>query len=193
MPPLTTADLGFYLSVPTASAGSTDPGTPGTSLGKYVSYSYVQEDGVPPFSDVTAAEHLAGQVDYRCLFVVNSHATVTAHAFVGLLLQNGDITAGLLERYAFAADNTLATPSDYSSGVQASTVATATTAPSAIGAWSCNVETQASLSRGHWGGADLGLIPPGYCKAFWIRRTAIAAEPEANPTDGATLLLSVTI
>lgn len=204
MPPLTTLDLGLFYSVTTGTAGNSTAGSASTSLGKYLSTTAIRPSALDNvFDDVTADQHTSGQVDYRCLFVVNSHDTLAAHVRIALL--GGAPPSGpgyvpptytaeqLAERWAIAADNSLSSPLNQSSNVQASAIASVTTAPVAIGPWSSAVQTPDTLISGIAGGADLGVIAAGHCKAFWIRRTAIAAEPHAASPDGVTLLISAVI
>lgn len=77
--PIQTSDILFKLSVLTGSAGnSTAQGDPDASLGKYISTT--QLSGTPAnnlFDDVTGDENAASDVEYRCLFIHNAHASLT--------------------------------------------------------------------------------------------------------------------
>lgn len=77
--PIAASDIKTRLSVTTGSAGgSTAQGNPNASLGTYISTTDIS--GTPLdnlFNDLTGDQQAAGQVDYRCMFVYNSHATLT--------------------------------------------------------------------------------------------------------------------
>ncbi len=154
-------DLEFRFSAPDASAGDQfDQDTPGLSLGRYVSTT-VWAGGVlhDLFAAVSGADNLAGKIEYRCLFIVNKHATLT---WTGPVIWfSTDTQAGSAE-IAMGLDPTGASALT-STAEQARAVANATSAPAGVG-------FSKPLSQG--AGLVLGDIPPGYCKAFWLRRTA---------------------
>src|SRR5687767_2323856 len=61
-----------------AAAGDTTPGTAATSLGDQVSTTAIADDAFGNiFPNVTDVESLAGVVKHRCIFVLNTHATLT--------------------------------------------------------------------------------------------------------------------
>ena len=77
--PIATKDIQFYLSVPNARQGWRMTSIPAQSLGGYVSATPLNMS-VPLnnlFDDVTGEQNEAGRVDYRCIFIRNSHATLT--------------------------------------------------------------------------------------------------------------------
>lgn len=77
--PISTGDIKFRLSVPTGTVGggSTQP-DPNSSLGKFASSTDISATPLDNlFNDISGDQQAAGQVDYRCLFIYNSHASLT--------------------------------------------------------------------------------------------------------------------
>lgn len=76
--PIVASDIKTRLSVTTGAAGgSTAQANPNNSLGKYISTTDIS--GTPLnnlFDDISGDENAAGTIDYRCLFIYNSHATL---------------------------------------------------------------------------------------------------------------------
>lgn len=110
------------------------------------------------FDDVTGAEHTAGDVEYRCIYVHNAHGSLS-------------LTSALV----WIASDTSGADSDISIAVGTAavngteqTVANESTAPSGV-TWS-----DAAVSRAT--GLALGDIPAGQHKAVWIRRTITAGS-----------------
>lgn len=108
------------------------------------------------FDQVSGAESEAGDTEYRCVYVHNSHATLT--------LQNA---------VAWITSNTPASGSDINIGLGSSavngteqTVANESTAPTAV-------TFSAAASEG--AAIALGNIPPGQHRAVWVRRVISAA------------------
>lgn len=119
------------------------------------------------FDQVASAESSAGDVEYRCLYVHNAHAT--------LALQNAVIW---IQTNTPAADTTV----DIGLGISAvngteQTVANESTAPSGV-TFSAPATEGAALS--------IGNIPAGQHKAVWVRRT-ISAAAAANNLDSVVL------
>jgi hypothetical protein len=77
--PIVASDLKFRLATTSGSAGnSTAQGNPNNSLGKYISTTDLTDNTLNNlFDDVSGDENAAGTVDYRCLFVYNSHGSLT--------------------------------------------------------------------------------------------------------------------
>jgi hypothetical protein len=77
--PITASDVKIRLSVKTGSAGNSTPqADPNASLGKYVSTTDVVDgalNGV--YDDVSGDDNEAGTVDFRCVFIYNSHSSLT--------------------------------------------------------------------------------------------------------------------
>lgn len=107
------------------------------------------------FDDVSSAESSAGDIEYRCVYVHNAHATLALTAPV-----------------AWIAANTPSPGTTVDVGVGTSavnateqTVANENTAPT-------GVTFSAAATQG--AGVALGDIPAGQSRAVWIRRTVTA-------------------
>lgn len=172
--PIASTDILLKLSIKTGSAGNsaTQP-DPNASLGKYLSTTQIT-DAVDNnlFDDISGDENAAGAVDYRCIFVHNAHATLTLQGAVAWLA--AEVSGGA--SIAIAIDN-IAASAIGSASAQAAQIATETTAPTGVGAFSSPTTKGAGLSVG-----DLG---PGQCRAIWVRRTA--ANTSALTGDGVTI------
>lgn len=172
---ISSSDLKQRLSVTTGSAGNTVAGTVGASNGKYISTTDVS--GTPLndlFPDVTGQENLDSNVDYQCIFVYNSHGSITyknAVVYISSQVSGGAVAA-------LAVDSTAASALG-SSSAQALTIANKNTAPAAL-----TFTTPTTRA----GGLALGDIPAGSVKAFWIQRSA--ANTSALNNDGATVVVS---
>lgn len=166
------ADIKLKLSVVSGSAGNTTAGTVGASLGKYISTTVITDGAANGlFPSITGAENAASQVDYACVFVHNSHATLTltgTKVYVSAQVANG-------ASVAIAIDSTAASAVG-SSSAQALQIASDTTAPAGPLTFSTPTDTASALS--------LGDLTAGQVRAFWVRRTAANNAAVAN--DGAT-------
>lgn len=158
------ADIQFLLSAPQASSGYTRPGVAGNSLGLFVSTTQLSPTSLDNlFLDLTGAQNAALQVDYACVFVFNNNATNTMLTPVAWL-PSGLLGSQNTATFAIGADP--AAPSVLGSGsAQADVIANPTITPSGISAWAAPSVTAS-------GGVALPNIPPKYCAAVWIRRTA---------------------
>jgi hypothetical protein len=172
-------DIVFLLSVPTASQGYTNGGTPGSSLGKFCSTSVIANgvlDNV--FSDITGPENAADQVDYQCIFVLNNtssgNSMLNTVVWLPLPLY---ITGSGATTKQLATDSVGFTPKGQSGTPQAAVTTSNLIAPSPISGW-------VGPSASNAGGLPAGTIPPGYVFAVWIQRTAVAGVPFNN--DGLT-------
>lgn len=119
------------------------------------------------FDAASSAETAAGDVEYRCVYVHNAHASLT--------LQNAKVW---LNSNTPSADTTI----DIGLGTAAvnateQTVANESTAPSGV-SFSAPAIEGAALS--------IGDIPAGQHKAIWLRRT-INSNAGAFTNDAATL------
>lgn len=174
MTAIVTAELLFKYSAPAASAGNTTAqASPDASLGGYISTT--QWAGGTPndlFNDITGAQNAAGQVDYRCVFLHNSNASNTLQA--PALWISSEVAGGA--SISLAVDNSAASAIGAATA-QADQVASTTTAPTAVGAFSAPTTFATGLA--------LGDIPAGSCKAFWFKRTA--ANTAALSNDGVTI------
>ena len=169
---ITASDIHFKFSVKTGSAGNSTAGTAGGSLGKYISTTDITDATLHNLFDiVTGDENAAGDVEYRCIFVHNAHATLTWQAPVVWL--SAEVSGGC--NAAIAIDGVAASAIG-SSSAQADEVANESTAPSGE-----------SFSSPTTKGAGLALsdLPAGQCRAIWIRRTA--TNSAALDADGVTI------
>jgi len=175
--PIVTADIKIKLSTKSGSAGnSLAQGNVSASLGKYISTTeLVTATANNLFDNVTGAENAASAVDYRCIFVHNSHATLSLEntaIYISSQVSGGTTLAIAIDDIAASAIG--------SSSAQAFTATTETTDPDAgVGAFSSPSSSGSALS--------LGTIPAGFCRAFWVRRTA--ANTVAVDSDGGTFVV----
>lgn len=172
---ITATDILFKLSVKTGSAGNSTAGTPAGSLGKYISTTQITAASSNNlFDDVSSAENVAEDVEYRCFFIHNNHGTLTWQTPV-IWLQS-EVAGGT--NVAISVDTTAASAIG-SAGAQAKEVTDESTAPS----------TQTFTAPTTEGtGLALGNIDAGYCKAVWVRRTANNSAALAD--DGVVLRVS---
>lgn len=155
-------DIDFRLS---GGAANTDPNA---SLGGIKSTTEIVAATVQNlFDNVSGAESAAGDVEYRCFYVHNSHATLT--------LQNA---------IAFINTDTPSTDSDIELALGTSavngteqTVANESTAPTGVTWESASGEVNA---------LTIGDIPPGEHKALWLKRT-ITSSASAYSSDSAII------
>lgn len=170
---IATTDILIKASVATGPGNANAQANVNNSLGGFISTTQIVDATLGNlFSDVTGDQNAAGQVDYRCIFAHNSHATLTLLAPVVWIA--AEVAGGA--NTAIAIDNVAATAIG-STTAQATTIASSTTAPTAVGAFSAPTTKAAGLALG-----DLG---PGQCRAIWIRRTATNSAPLNN--DGTTV------
>jgi len=119
------------------------------------------------FDVVSGAEALAGDAEYRCVYVKNSHATLTlynATVFISSNTPSGDTTVDI-------GVGTSAV------GGTEQTIANENTAPAGV---------SFSNPSDYVGGILLGDLPAGQHRAVWIRRT-VSAGASAYSGDGMTL------
>lgn len=166
--PIAGADIVYRLSV-AAAAGDTTGGTAATSLGDQVSTTAITTATLNNlFDDVTGQEATDGDVEYRCIFVLNNHATLTlTSATVQVLSQTAG--GGTID---IATDN-IAVSAKGSGSAQAAAVANESTLPTGISAWGA-------------GPLALGDLGPGQVKGVWLRRTVSPGASALNP-DGVIL------
>ena len=162
---ITANQVQFLLSAPQAAAGYTKPGSPGNSLGLYVSTSQLStaNNGLDAlFTDLTGAQNAADQVDYACLFVYNSNGTNSMLNGVAWL-PTGLLGAGNQALFAIAVDTT--PPSALAaSTAQALSIQSPIQAPGGL--------TWYAPSPSSSGGHRSPTVPAGDVLALWIRRTA---------------------
>lgn len=168
------SDLKFKYSVKSGSAGNSTEGNAAGSLGKYISTTEITSAELNNlFDDITGDENANSDVEYRCIFIHNAHASLTLQNAVAWI--SAEVAGGA--SVAIAVDD-IEDSEIASAGAQATEIADESTDPSAgLGDWS----TATSKATG----VALGDIAAGYCRAIWIRRTA--ADSAAKTNDGATI------
>lgn len=168
---ITAPDILFKLSV-AAAAGDTTAGTPATSLGDQISTTQIVDATVHNlFDKITGDENAASDVEYRCFFVHNNHATLT---WENVKVWISSETAGGASA-AIGLDPAGVTVKGLGSA-QAATVATEQDAPAGVAFTAPTTKTA---------GLTIGDIPAGSVAAIWVRRTA--ANSAALDTDGVVI------
>ncbi len=152
--PILATDIQYRLSGGAANADAN------TSLGGAKSSAAVPTQH---FDDVSSAESAAGDIEYRCFYVHNAHASLT-----------------LLNARIFMAANTADSDTTIDIGVGTAainateqTVPNESTAPAGV---------TFSAPADYASGLALGNIPAGQHKAFWARRTVGASAGASNDT-----------
>jgi hypothetical protein len=169
---ISASDIKLKLSTKSGSAGNSLTSTADASLGKYISTTEVVDNTVGNvFDAITGAENAASDVEYRCVFIHNAHATLTL--YTAKVYVSAEVAGGA--NAAIGVDTTAASAIG-SASAQALSVADEGTAPAGV-SFSTPTTTGAAL--------DLGDIPAGQCKAIWIRRTA--TNSAALASDGLDL------
>jgi hypothetical protein len=171
--PITAADIRKKLSIKTGAAGNSLPQPdPNASLGRYISTTEIVDATLHNLFDlITGDENLAGDVEYRCFFVHNAHATLTWERVVVWL--SAEVAGGATA--AISVDTTAASAIGAAAD-QAKSVADENTAPA--GQAFSSPTTKAT-------GLSIGDLAPGQCRAVWVRRTA--ANSGAVDNDGVTI------
>lgn len=164
-------DIIFRLSTTAGAAGDSTAGTPAGSLGKYVSTTAMGTGAGALFDDVTGAENAASDVEYRCFFILNNHATLTAQNVT--LYLSAEVGGGA--SIAIATDN-IGPVAKGSAAAQAAQVADENTAPTGVGAFASPVTDGTGIA--------IGSLAPGQVKAVWVKRTAANSSP--LDSDGVT-------
>jgi len=170
---ITSSDLLFKFSTVLGAAGNSLTGTAAGSLGKYISTTQLTDASLNNlYDDVSGAENEASDVEYRCFFIHNNHASLTLESPVVWIYSQ--VAGGT--SVAVAVDTTAASAIG-SVPVQGVTVVDESTAPTGPTFYTTCVSKATGLA--------LGNIAAGYCKAIWIRRTA--ANTGALDSDGAII------
>lgn len=173
------SDLKFKRSTKSGSAGnSLTQSDPQASLGKYISTTEVPTSLHSLFTKMSASDNTNGVAQYACVFVHNSHATLTLTGAV-VWLNGGDPAGGAL--VAIAVDTT-ASSAIGSSSAQALEAATITAPGSSVTGLTYSAPSSSAA------GLSLGDIAPGYCRAVWVRRTG----NNTAAASGEAITLSVT-
>lgn len=175
--PIAGSDIKIKLSTKSGSAGNSLSQTDvNASLGKYISTTVFTDNAQNNlFDNVSGGENAGDVVDYRCMFVHNSHGSISlenAAIYLSSQVAGGTVLAIAIDNIAPSAIGT--------SSPQAFEASNELTSPGgSAGSFSSPTSTGAALS--------LGTIPAGFCKAFWIRRTA--ANTGALNVDGGTFVV----
>lgn len=151
--PIIATDIKYYLS---GGAGNTDPAL---ALGGIISTTEVTT--LTLFDDVSSAEALAGDSEYRCVYVKNTHATLTLQLAKIFLQAN---TTGNRISIALGGEGVNGT---------AETVANENTAP---------VGEVFSQPVDYAGGLSLGSLAPGDYFPVWVKRVIPASAAAATDT-----------
>lgn len=162
------SDMQLRFSV-AAAAGNTTAGTAAGALGDQVSTTQLTSAVLGNlFDDVSGSEASAGDVEYRCVFVVNNHATDTS--FNTAVVVQSQVSLGA--SFDLALDN-IGVVAIGSASAQAAVIANESTAPSGVGAFGA-------------GPLSIGTMGPQTVAAVWVRRTVTAATA-AISSDGGVL------
>jgi len=164
--PVLSTDLKFLLS------GGGSNTNPNAALGGVISATEVVDDTLNNlFDNVSGAEHAAGDINYRCVYVKNNSAAIaynvklyinTNTPAVDDAVQIGKDLAGL--------------------NATADTIADEHTTP--------DPAVTFSLADGYANAINLGDIPAGQVYAFWIKRI-VSAGATAQANDSAIFAVSV--
>lgn len=170
--PIVSSDILVKYSVTSGTAGNQNAGTAAGSLGKYISTTQITDNTLNNlFDNISGDENASSVSDYRCIFIHNAHASLTWQTPVVWLLS--EVSGGA--NISIGVDATAASAIG-SAGAQAVQVANELTPPAGVG-FSAPVTQGTALA--------LGDIPPGQCKALWVKRTATNSTALSN--DGVTL------
>lgn len=164
--PIASTDILYRLSINTGPGNSTAQPNGNDSLGGFMSTTVAANTLHAWLDEVTGDENAAGDVEYRCIFAYNAHATLTltaAKAWISAETAGGANIAIALDQTGVVAGN-LAT-------AQAERVANENTAPT--GETFSSPTTKAT-------GLSIGDIPAGSCIGIWVRRTATNSAPLDN-------------
>lgn len=154
--PIIGTDIKYYLS---GGAGNTDPNA---SLGGVISTTEITNNvDNNIFDDVNGDEASAGDTEYRCIYVKNTHGSLTLQNAKVWIEQNTPSTSDGVE-IALAGEGLNAT---------AETVANENTAPA-------GEVFSAPASKAT--GLSLGNIPAGQFFAIWVKRAVNASAVAYN-------------
>jgi len=164
MTQIASSDIQFYLSNPGAVTGFSGVGTPGNSLGKFLSTTQISNTPLNDlFLDITGAQNAGNQVDYQCIFILNNTSSGNSMLNTVVFMPSAsDIAGGATIQYAL---DTHGVVTKTSGSQQAIVIANSTTAPAGIASWTSASATVA-------GGLSVGSVAPNSCFAVWFKRTA---------------------
>jgi hypothetical protein len=154
--PITSTDLKFHLS---GGAANSDPNA---ALGGAISTTQIVDATVANlFDNVGSAESAAGDTEYRCFYVKNTHATLTLQA-AKVYIQTNTPSADTSAEIGLGTSAVNGTEQ---------TVANESTAPSAV---------TFSSAAGSGNALSIGNIPAGQHKAIWLKRIVNASAAAYN-------------
>lgn len=159
--PMAPTDIKTYLSGGAANAD------PNAALGGAISSVEIGAGVHNLFDQVESAEASAGDVEYRCEYVKNTHATLTAQNLVVYVKT---------ESPSVDTDEEIGLGTSAIDGVE-QTIADEDTAP---------VGVAFAQANGAGNALAIGDLAPGQTKAIWIKRT-VNASAAAYTDDGLTL------
>lgn len=128
------------------------------------------------FDNITGAESLAGDTEYRCFYIKNAHPT---DAFYDVKLYIGTQTSGD-DSIQLGLD--LAGTGDGAATGVADTIADENTAPDPVVSFS----TAADLSNA----LNLSQLAAGECRAVWQKRIVPSSTTNATASNTSTLIVS---
>lgn len=139
----------------------------GANLGGAISATDAPSTVNGVFDIVSGAESLAGDVEYRCVYVKNNHATLTFNTAV-----------------AFIQSNTPSTDTTCDIGV--GTAAISATEQTVANESTAPIGVSFGAASNYGTGYPVGDLAPSQYKAIWIRRTVTPGAAAYN-SDGLTL------
>ncbi|MBN4063472.1 hypothetical protein JYT79_01690 [Cardiobacterium sp. AH-315-I02] len=154
--PIIAADITFQLS------GGGVNADPSAALGGAISSTAIVDAALHNLFDVVSGdESFSGDAEYRCLYVKNTHATLT--------YQNAKIWVET-ETTSADSDELIGLGSSAVNGLE-QTVVDESTAPTGVAFTQSNLEA---------GALAIGDIPAGHHKAVWMRRDITAGAAAVN-------------
>lgn len=164
--PVQPGEVQFYLSAPNAGAGYTTTGTPGNSLGKFMSVSQINNSATLDnlFLDITGPENAALQVVYQCVFLMNNTASGLTMYNIFMSFPTPFWTAGGAALSIGKDPNGASTYN--STNPQAVSINSPTQAPAGV------TQYYAGPNNLFTSGCPGGLLQPQQVQAFWIQQAA---------------------
>lgn len=151
--------IAFAIEPAAGGGGGGESSTPNNSLGGVISITEVVDATLQNlFDNVSLGEATAGDTEYRCVYVLNDHATLTAYNAIIYIHSNTPNTYSTID---------IGLGTSAINGEE-QTVANESTAPTGV-TFSSAANEASALS--------LGNIPAGQHKAVWFRRTITADSP----------------
>lgn len=175
MTAIQTSDIIFRLSEPTSPGNANAQGTLTASYGGYLATTAPSSTTNLLFPGTTTIN----ETTYRCVFVENNTASGNTYTGGGVYLIGGYHSAG--GTVSIGVDPTAASPIGSATAQAVTSATSGTVAPSGV---TFSSPTTASTALA------LGDIPPGYCKAIWIRRTTPGTLPSPQFTETINLGIS---